>query len=42
MNNKRSRQRYSLSLSLVVLALAGWLCLPDRFPVSLRSTALFH
>ena len=34
MKNERSRARYSLSLSLVVLALVGWLYLPDRFPVS--------
>ena len=34
MKDKRSRQRYSLGLSLVVLALTGWLCLPDGFPVS--------
>ena len=39
MKDKRSRQRYALSLSLVVLALAGWLCLPDRFPVSPRPSA---
>ncbi len=33
-NCKRSRQRDWLSLSLVGIALGGWLCSPNRFPVS--------
>jgi len=37
--NKRTSQRYSLSLLIVVLALGAWLCQPDHFSVALRPTA---
>ncbi len=39
MKHRRGRQRSSLSLLLVVLALGAWLYQPDRFPLSLRPTA---
>ena len=34
MKDKRCRHKGTVSLSLVVLALAGWLCLPNRILVS--------